>query len=84
MCVLLEVTREEVNCAVSKLRNGKAVGSDETAGETVKNRGQAAMVDWLWELLREVWKTKEVPQEWKNAILTSIHKKKDRKVCDNY
>ena len=78
-----ELTREEVECAVSKLKNGKAVGSDEIAGEMVKNGGQA-MIDWLWELLKEVWKTKQVPQEWKNAILIPIHKKKCRKVCDNY
>ena len=50
-----EVTREEVECAVNKLKNGKAVGSDEIAGVMVKNRGQA-VIDWLWELLREVWK----------------------------
>ena len=42
------------------------------------------MIDWLWELLREVWRTKQVPQEWKNAILTLLHKKQSRKVCDNY
>ena len=53
-----EVTREEVECAVSKLKNGK-VGSDEIAVEMVKNGGQA-MIDWLWELLREVWKMLQV------------------------
>ena len=42
------------------------------------------MVDWLWELLREVWKTKRVPQEWKNAILIPLHKKRSRKDCNNY
>ena len=38
-------------------------GSDEIVAELVKNGGQA-MVDWLWELPREVWRTKQVPQEW--------------------
>ena len=42
------------------------------------------MIDWLWELLREVWRTKQVPQEWKNAILIPLHKKQSRKACDNY
>ena len=78
-----EVTREEVKKAMSKLKNGKAAGSDEIVAELVKNGGEA-MVDWLWELLREVWRTKQIPQEWKNAILIPLHKKKDRKVCDNY
>ena len=39
-----EVTREEVEIAVSKLKNGTAAGSDEIVAELVKNEGQA-MVD---------------------------------------
>ena len=78
-----EVTREEVEVAVRKLKNGKAPGSDEIVAELVKNGGQV-MVDWLWELLREVWRTKRVPQDWKNAILIPLHKKQSRKDCNNY
>ena len=77
-----DVTREEVERAVSKLKNGK-VGSDEIAGEMVKNGGQA-MIDWLLELLREVWKILQVSQKEKNAVLIPIHQKKGRKVCNNY
>ena len=42
------------------------------------------MIDWMIELLLEVWKVRQVPQEWKNASLVPIHKKKDRRVCSNY
>ena len=42
------------------------------------------MTDWMMELLQEVWKAKQVPQDWKNATLVPIHKKKDRRVCSNY
>ena len=76
---ITEVTREEVERAVSKLKNGKALGSNEIVAELVKNGGQR-MMEWLWELLREVWRTKRVPQEWKNAILIPPHKKQSRKV----
>ena len=65
------------------LKNGKAPGSDEIVAELVKNGGQV-MVDWLWELLREVWTTKRVPQDWKNAILIPLHKKQSRKDSNNY
>ena len=51
--------------------------------ELVKNGGQA-MTDWLWELMREVWKTKQVPQEWSNATLIPLQKKKGSKLRDNY
>ena len=78
-----DVTREEVEKAVVKLKNGKAPGSDRIVAELLKNGGEA-MVDWLTELVQEVWKTGQVPQEWKNATLVPLFKKKDRRVCDNY
>ena len=78
-----ELTREEVEKAVKKLRNGKAAGSDHIVAKLLKN-GREAMVNWLWELLKEVWKTKQVPKEWKKAILIPLHKKKNRRSCDNY
>ena len=78
-----EVTREEVEYADNKLKNSKTAGSDEIAAEVVKGGGQS-MIDWLWELLRDVLKMKQMPQGWKNATLIPLHMKKDRKVCDNY
>ena len=78
-----QVTREEVEQAVRKLQNCKAAGEDEIVAELLKNGGNA-MIDWLLEILQEVWKTKHVPSEWKKAVLVPLHKKKDRKICDNY
>ena len=46
--------------------------------------GGSAVIDWLTELLQEVWRTRQVPQEWKDATLVPLHKKKDNKICDNY
>ena len=80
---ITQVTREEVEQAVRKLQNCKAAGEDEIVAELLKNGGDA-MIDWLLEILQEVWKTKQVPSEWKKAVLVPLHKKKDRKTCDNY
>ena len=66
-----------------RLRNGKAAGEDRIQAELLKNGG-SAVIDWLAELLEEVWRTRQVPQEWKDATLVSLHKKKDKKICDNY
>ena len=76
-------TKEEVEIAVRKLKKGKAQGNDERVAELVKNEGQA-MVDRLRELLRQVWRMKQGPQKWKNAILISLHKKQSRKMRGNY
>ena len=54
-----EVTREEVQKAVGKLRNGKSAGDDRIVSELQKNGGEA-MIDWLWELLLMVWRTRQV------------------------
>ena len=78
-----DVTREEVEKAMKKLKNGKAAGNDNISAELLKNGGEA-MVDWVTELVQEVWRTRKVPQEWKDATLVPLFKKKDRKICDNY
>ena len=78
-----EVTREEVEKAVGKLRNGKSAGDDRIVSELLKNGGEA-MINWLWELLQMVCRTRQAPSEWKSATLVPLHKKKDKKVCDNY
>ena len=78
-----ELTREEVKRAVWKLRNGKAAGQDEVEAELLKNGGEAAM-DWLTEVMLQIWQSRKVPQEWKDATLVPIHKKRARNDCDNY
>ena len=35
-------------------------------------------------ILVDVWVTGEVPQQWKDAIIEVLHKKKDRTDCNNY
>ena len=31
-----------------------------------------------------MWRTGEVPQQWTDAIINVLHKKKDRSDCNNY
>ena len=52
-----QVTIEEVEQAMKKLQNGKATGEGEIVEELLKNGGEV-MIDWLLEILQEVWRTK--------------------------
>ena len=36
------------------------------------------------DIVVAVWMTGEVPQEWKDATIKVLHKKKDRTECSNY
>ena len=36
------------------------------------------------DIIVAVWTTGEVPQEWKDATIKVLHKKKDRTECSNY
>ena len=51
-----------VERAVKKLQNIRAAGDDRIVAKHVKNGGEA-IIDWMMELIQEVWKTRQVPQE---------------------
>jgi len=34
--------------------------------------------------LPKVWETEKIPEDWKTAMISPIHKKGDRKDCYNY
>ena len=72
-----DVTREEVAKAVRRLQNGKAAGEDKLVAELLKSSGET-VIEWLTEVMQEVWRTKKVPQDWRNATLIALSKKKDR------
>ena len=77
-------TIEEVAAAVSEMRNGKAPGSDGIPAEIYKHGGDA-LLHCLHALFKFVWQDEEVPQEFKDAAIVPIYKKKgDRFDCGNY
>ena len=77
------MSREEVEKVVGKLRNGKAAGQDEVVAELLKY-GREVVIDWLTEVIQQVWQSGNIPQEWKDATLIPVHKKRARNECDNY
>lgn len=78
-----DITMLEVEVAVQKMKMGKATGMDEISIEMIKAAGPLGM-QWLYRLLKCVWKHKCVPEDWKKGIIIPVFKKGDKKVCGNY
>ena len=67
--------------------NGKAMGPDELPAELLKlglSDGSHEILLAFHGIIVAVWMTREVPQEWKDATIKSLHKTKDRTECSNY
>nr|VZI42375.1 unnamed protein product [Spirometra erinaceieuropaei] len=70
--------------AVQKLSSGKAPGSDAIPAEIYKHGGPLLM-DHLTALFQEMWRQGEVPQDFKDATIVHLYKRKgNRQVSDNH
>ena len=77
---------QELTDAIRSLANGKAVGPDGVSVELFKINlnGDPALRRRLLDIVVRIWKGGEVPQQWKDAIVMVLYKKKDRTECGNY
>lgn len=76
-------TREELERVVGKLKNNKTPGKNGITAENIKYGGPA-LVQIIYEMIKEVWEKEVMPREWSKAIVHPIHKKGDKAECNNY
>nr|VZH97110.1 unnamed protein product [Spirometra erinaceieuropaei] len=75
---------QETIRAVQQLSSGKAPGSDAIPAQVYKHGGPQLM-DHLTALFQEMWRQGEVPQDFKDATIVHLYKRKgNRQVCDNH
>nr|VZI33164.1 unnamed protein product [Spirometra erinaceieuropaei] len=75
---------QETIRAVQQLSSGKAPGSDAIPAEVYKHGGPLLM-DHLTALFQEMWRQGEIPQDFKDATIVHLYKRKgNRQVCDNH
>nr|VZI13615.1 unnamed protein product [Spirometra erinaceieuropaei] len=75
---------QETTRAVQQLSSGKAPGSDAIPTEVYKHGGPQLM-DHLTAFFQEMWRQGEVPQDFKDATIVHLYKRKgNRQVCDNH
>jgi hypothetical protein len=78
------ITCEEVEAAISVLKNGKSPGSDLIPNEILK-WGKPLLTPILSDLFTKAYKTGKIPTEWGRSIICPIYKNKgDHQVCANY
>lgn len=77
-------TLAETVAAIKQLSSNKAPGADNLPAEIYKNGGTAVALK-LTEIFKHIWIEGCVPQEFKDAKLIHLYKKKgDRSLCDNH
>ena len=71
---------QEPTGAIRSLANGKAVGPDRVSAELFKItlNGDSALCQRLLDIVVCIWRWGEALQQWKDAIVMVLHKKKDR------
>ena len=78
-----ELTMDEMTAVIQGMPNWIAVGPDSLPSELLKI-GHPKFIRYFHNLLVNVWRTGNVPQHWKYATITVLHKTKDWSDCDNY
>ncbi|OIT29657.1 hypothetical protein A4A49_17649 [Nicotiana attenuata] len=67
---------EEVDAAIRKMSRGKATGPDEIPVEFWKESGRVGL-EWLTSLFNVIFKTKKMPEDWRNIHKQYRERKKD-------
>ena len=77
------ILREEVEAAVKPLKKGKSAGVDNIPSELVQAGGEA-MIDMLLIICNKIWQAGECPAPWTQSLITTLPKKGNLQVCQNY
>nr|VZI49586.1 unnamed protein product [Spirometra erinaceieuropaei] len=80
----LQPSFQETIRAVQQLSSGKAPGSDAIPAAVYKH-GRPQLMDHLTALFQEMWRKGEAPQDFKDATIVHLYKRKgNRQICDNH
>jgi len=73
----------EVELAIEKLKGHKSPGVDQIPAELIKAGGRTIHCA-IHKLIIAIWNKEELPEEWKESVIVSIHKKGNKTDCNNY
>jgi len=75
---------EEVSRAIARLKPRKAPGIDNISAEEIRAATVGRGLETAYLLCQRIWDEETFPDEWKQAVIIPIHKKKDKLDCNNY
>jgi hypothetical protein len=76
-------SRLEVEISIAKLKEYKSLGSDQIPAELIQAGGEILLSE-IHKLINSGWTKEELPDQWKEPIILSVHKKGDKTDCNNY
>ena len=77
------ITKIEIIKALKKIKNGKAPGPDQIPPDVLKTNPEVTYTI-LKELFDNIWKTKEIPEDWSLGYIIKLSKKGDLSNCQNW
>ena len=78
-----ELTVDKMTAVIRSMPIWKAVGPDSLPSELLKI-DHPEFIRYFHNLCVNVWRTGDVPQQWKDAIMKVLRKTTDRPDCNNY
>lgn len=77
------ISTKDVEMNIERLKNGKAAGHDNITVEMLKNMGKKGK-EILTRICNKVWSGGRIPGDWEVGVILPIHKKGDKRDCNNY
>jgi hypothetical protein len=78
-----EPSASEVEVANWKLKRYKFQGVDQIPAELIQ-AGSETLRSEIHKLIKLIWNKEELPLQWKESVVVSIHRKGDKTDCSNY
>jgi hypothetical protein len=63
-----------ISVAIAKLKRYKSTGSDQILAKLIQAGGEI-LLSAIHKLINSVWNKEELPGQWKESIIISVHKK---------
>ena len=79
----IQITEADANAVIKSLKTGKAPSEDDIRPEMLKTMNGYG-VRWLTRVCQVACKTGQAPKQWQSSVVIPIHKKGDKKKCNNF